>query len=230
VTSLLELAADLERRDAALAVEIDDVERLATAAKEIASRAEAIAALLDSAPAEHAGIDRAEAEAIAQRDLAESDLATALADVARLEAAGRGGQDLEEARRDLGHAQVAARDAVVRTERIACTRATLVKSERTARADVPSLAAEAQTVARRLAELPRVSASGRGVPEPSVSGLMEWSARVHAALVVVRGQLVVERDRLVREANELGSLVLGEPLAGSSVALVGRRVRTMLAR
>jgi len=36
---------------------------------------------------------------------------------------------------------------------------------------------------------------------------------VHVALLVVRGQLDVERDRLVREANELGSVVLGEELA-----------------
>jgi len=229
MTTLLELAADLERRDAVVAAEIDSVSRLADGAKEIASRAGAIGALLDSAPAEHVAMDRAETEAIALRDLAETDLAAASAVVAKLEAAGRDGHDVAEAQRDLGHAKVAARDAVARVERIACARATLVKSEYAARADLPNLVAEARAVAGQLAELSRVSASGRTVPEPSVAGLVEWAARVHAALVVVRGQLDVERDRLVREANELGSVVLGEPLAGNSVALVGRRVRTVLA-
>jgi hypothetical protein len=229
VTSLLDLTADLERRDAVVAAEIDHVARLAAGAREIAARAEAIGALLDSAPSEHAALDRAEAEALVLRYVAEADLATASAVVAKLEAAGRDGHDVAEARRDLGHAEVAARDAVARVERIACTRATLVKSEHAAKADLPTLVAEAQAVAGRLAELSRVSASGRAVPEPSLAGLVEWAARIHAALVVVRGQLELERDRLVREANELGSVVLGEPLAGNSVALVGRRVRTVLA-
>ena len=223
MTSLLDLAADLERRDAAVAAEIDRVARLADGAKEIAARADAIGALLANAPTEHAAMDRAEAEASAHRRVAEVDLAAA---VANLEPASRGNAD---AKRELGHAQDAVRDAAARVERIACTRATLVKSEGAARADVPILVAQAQEIARRLAELSRVSQSGRALPEPTLDGLHAWATRVRAALVVVRGQLDVERDRLVREANELGSVGLGEQLAGSSVELVGQRVRTMLA-
>lgn len=223
MTSLLDLAADLERRDAAVAAEIDRVARLADGAKEIAARADAIGALLANAPTEHAAMDRAEAEASAHRRVAEVDLAAA---VANLETASRGNAD---AKRDLGHAQDAVRDAAARVERIACTRATLVKSEGAARADVSNLVAQAQEIAGRLAELSRVSESGRTLPEPTLDGLHVWATRVRAALVVVRGQLDVERDRLVREANELGSVVLGEQLAGSSVELVGQRVRTMLA-
>lgn len=223
MTSLLDLAADLERRDAAVAAEIDRVARLADGAKEIAARADAIGALLANAPTEHAAMDRAEAEASAHRRVAEVDLAAA---VANLETASRGNAD---AKRDLGNAQDAVRDAAARVERIACTRATLVKSEGAARADVSNLVAQAQEIAGRLAELSRVSESGRTLPEPTLDGLHVWATRVRAALVVVRGQLDVERDRLVREANELGSVVLGEQLAGSSVELVGQRVRTMLA-
>lgn len=226
MTSLLELAADLERRDVAVADEIDRVGRLADGAKEIAARAEAIGALLGSAPAEHAAMDRAEAEALACRGIADADLAAA----ARLEAAGRKGHDVADAQRDLGHAQTAVRDASARVDRITCTRATLVKSERAARADISKLIAEAQAIAGQLADLPRVSASGRVSPDSTLDGLSEWAARVHVALLVVRGQLDVERDRLVREANELGSVVLGEELAGNSVEQVGRQVRTVLAR
>ena len=223
MTSLLELAADLERRDSAVAAEIDRVARLADGAKEIAARADAIGVLLGSAPTEHAAMDRAEAEAFAQRRAVDVDLAAA---VANMKTAGRG---VVEAQRDLGHAQDAVRDAVARVDRIACTRATLVKSEGVARADIPNLGVDAKEIAARLAELSRVSESGRALPEPTLDGLHTWAARVRAALVVVRGQLDLERDRLVREANELGSVVLGEQLAGSSVELVGQRVRTMLA-
>ena len=226
MTSLLELAADLERRDATVANEIDRVGRLADGAKEIASRAEAVGALLHSAPVEHAAMDREEAEALAHRDDVEADLVAA---VGKLEAAGRKSHDLAAAQRDLEHAQTAARDAATRVDRIACTRATLVKSERSAQADVATLVAEAQRIARQLADLARVSASGRAAPASTLAGVVEWAARVHAALVVVRGQLDVERDRLVREANELGSVVLGEELAVSSVEIVGRRVRQVLA-
>ncbi len=227
MTSLLELAADLERRDVAVAAEIDRARTLADGAKEIAARAEAIGALVGRAPAEHAAMDRAEAEAVALRSVADADCAAA---VARLEAAGRKGHDVADAQRDHGQAQVAARDAAARVDRITCTRATLVKSERAARADVSNLIAEAQAIAGQLADLPRVSTSGRVSPEPTLDGLSEWAARVHVALLVVRGQLDVERDRLVREANELGSVVLGEELAGNSVARVGRQVRAVLAR
>jgi hypothetical protein len=220
---LLELAAELELRDAAVAAQIERVARLADGAKEIAARADAIAALLANAPAEYAAMDRAEAEAFAQRRAADVDLAAA---VANLETASRGGAETQ---RDLGHAQDAVRDATARVDRIACTRATLVKSEGAARADVQNLVTQAEDIAGQLAELSRVSESGRTLPEPTLDGLHAWATRVRAALVVVRGQLDVERDRLVREANELGSVVLGEPLAGNSVELVGRRVRTMLA-
>lgn len=223
---MLELAADLERRDAVVAAEIDRVVRLADGAREIAARARAIAALLDSAPVEHASLDRAEAEALAHRRAADDDLALA---IAALELANRKGREHTEAQREHDHAQVALRDAAARVERISCTRETLVKSERAARDDVSSLEAEANRIARELAELPRVSASGRALPEPSLAGVAEWADRVHAALLVTRAQLDTERDRLVREANELGSAVLGEQLAGSSVELVGRRVRAMLA-
>ena len=223
MTSLLELAADLERRDAAIAAEIDRVGRLADGAKEIAARADAIGALLAHAPAEHAAMNRAEADALDLRQVAEHDLELAAAAVARLD------RENAEVQRDLGHAQDAVRDAAARVERIACTRATLVKSEGAARADVPDLVAQAQEIAGWLADLSRVSESGRALPEPTLDGLHAWATRVRAALVVVRGQLDVERDRLVREANELGSVVLGEQLAGSSVELVGQRVRTMLA-
>ncbi len=79
-----------------------------------------------------------------------------------------------------------------------------------------------------MAGLERVSASGRDVPGDTLGELPGWAARVRAALFVVRGQLEGERERVVREANELGASVLGDPVTGASVALVRRRLEQTL--
>ncbi len=225
VTSLLDLAGDLERRDAAVATEIDRVATLSDDARGIGRRTEAIGELLDGVPGERAAADQSMAEATDLRDAADIALATAEALCAKLEAT----DPATDASHDLSRAHDAARDALARVHRAAHRRATLDEAEHTARAEVVALVAQARAVAGRLAGLPRVSASGRALPEPTVGGLVEWAARVHTALLVVRSQLDVERDRLVREANELGSVVLGEQLAGNSVERVGRRVRAVLA-
>ena len=55
-----------------------------------------------------------------------------------------------------------------------------------------------------------VNNSGRPLPE------------ARAALLVARSSLASQRDAVIRQANELGSLVLGEPLAARSPADVAR--------
>jgi hypothetical protein len=47
-------------------------------------------------------------------------------------------------------------------------------------------------------------------------------------VLVARGGLETERERIVREANELASSVLGEPLYTASVAVVRRRLEEQL--
>ena len=229
MTSLLELAADLERRDAAAATEIAAVRRLSDEAREIGARAAELGALLERTPAEEAAIDRAEADALGRRDTADADVAAGQTLVEKLAAESRTSHDLAAAERDLGHAREAARDAHASLARIALRRTGLAEAERDARAELPALVGQARSIAGQLTELSRVSASGRALPQPTLAGLGEWSARVHAALLVTGGLLDVERDRLVREANELGSAVLGEQVSGQSVELVGQRVRMVLA-
>ena len=58
--------------------------------------------------------------------------------------------------------------------------------------------------------------------------LEEWGARVRSALFVARGTLETERERVVTEANALGTAVLGESLGASSVAVVRRRLEERL--
>ena len=61
-------------------------------------------------------------------------------------------------------------------------------------------------------------------PGPGIEGVLEWAARAHAAVFVARSGLETERERVVREANELAASVLGEPLYATSVALVRQRL------
>jgi hypothetical protein len=65
-------------------------------------------------------------------------------------------------------------------------------------------------------------------PGPGIAGVLEWAASAHAAVLVVRSGLETERERVVREANELASSVLGEPLYATSVAAVRRRLEGRL--
>ena len=104
----------------------------------------------------------------------------------------------------------------------------LGSEEAALRAEAEGLAVEAAQVARAVAEVPRLSDSGRAVPGSSLAEIEEWGARAHAALFVVRGGLESERERVVQEANALAAAALGEQLAGASVALVRRRLEEAL--
>jgi hypothetical protein len=88
--------------------------------------------------------------------------------------------------------------------------------------EAPALEKRAQQAAVRVTELPRLSAPT--APEAGLPSLIEWGARARAALFGARTSLESERESVVREANELGSAVLGEPLFSSSVAGVRRRL------
>jgi hypothetical protein len=47
-------------------------------------------------------------------------------------------------------------------------------------------------------------------------------------LLVARSQLAAERDAVLRQANELGAVLLGEALPPTSAAAVARRVEAEL--
>ena len=93
--------------------------------------------------------------------------------------------------------------------------AALDRNEAEARDRLANAAGALADAERRVAELVQ-RRSGNAV------------ARATAEPDLVRSQLEGERDRLVREANELGGAVLGEQLAGSNIALVRRRLEEAL--
>jgi hypothetical protein len=87
---------------------------------------------------------------------------------------------------------------------------------------------EAGAVSAEIGELERVAEAGRGEPGATLEEVEEWGGQVRSALFVARGTLETERERIVGEANALGSAVLGEQLGASSVAVVRGRIESEL--
>jgi len=227
---VLALAADIERRDGEVATSLELVGELSRRAGEVRARASELDALLAATPGELAALDRGEAEDRDARASATDELAAA--ERAAAEPTGRRVSDEQrrEAVRRVEHAQERLDEVTARVERHEAERVALIAIESDARREAVELAGEAADLAARLHGVPRISQSGREEPGAGLAGIVSWGGRVHAALFVVRGQLEAERDRIVREANELGGAVLGEHLAGSSVALVRRRLEEALRR
>ena len=93
------------------------------------------------------------------------------------------------------------------------------------------LAEEAATLHRRAGEIAAQLAERPGLPEAagrapgnSLEELIDWATEARAALLVARSNLAAQRDAVIRQANELGALVLGEPFTAQSPAAVLRQV------
>lgn len=229
VDSLLALAAELEARDERIAAEIEELAGLDGRAAALKDRGGAVRAFRERLPSERAHLDRALAEVESDLDRARDSLAAAARALAELEAKRR--PDAERpaaARRVEAHARddLGAAESVL--ARVHARRASLEAEALRLDADVPGLEAEAHRLAAALRALPRVSRSGGLDAEPGLDGLLEWAGRAHAALLVARGGLETERERTVREANELAAAALGEELGSIRVALVRERLERAL--
>ena len=55
-----------------------------------------------------------------------------------------------------------------------------------------------------------------------------WTEVARASLFVARGQLSIEREAVIRQANELGAVALGEPLSSMGTGALTRRVERAL--
>jgi hypothetical protein len=92
------------------------------------------------------------------------------------------------------------------------------------------LNARARELAEALGRRPRVSVETAIPPDGSPAQIAEWGTQARAALLVARSQVAAERDALVRQANELASSVVGEPVAAMSAAGVADLLRRTLDR
>jgi chromosome segregation ATPase len=75
-------------------------------------------------------------------------------------------------------------------------------------------------------ELDELEARARAVPDvpPLGNSIVDWASHAHAELFVAAGQIDVQRERVIREANELATMLLGEPTYGATVAQALARV------
>jgi chromosome segregation ATPase len=189
----------LEREEA---VESERLHRLDAEVAELRTRFEAIAHFFAVERDEdrrlrleedeaHAEVDRREAEIVA----AEDELAGAANDTERALAEQR-------VTRARDHLEVAAHAA----ERGAENRAAFEQEAAELTAELPRLEQQARGLSRKIP----------GGTPPENADLTDWASRAHAELFVAASQVDARRERVVREANELASALLGESTHGST--------------
>lgn len=209
---------DLGRRDAGLAERAAQLRALDAEAAEVRSRAEQVDAFFAAYPEEETRRAREREAARTELERRRHEAAAA----AEALAAAHGDEERL-------HAELAAARA---DEHVADAEARVERAEE-ACAELEQGAAELTREAPRLAE--RAAAVAAAVPElgPAPTGLrelMQWAAQARADLFVAAGQLDTQRERAIREANELASMLLGEATYGSTVAQALARVEHSAAR
>jgi hypothetical protein len=183
----------------------------------------AIQSFKSSLPIERQRLRRAVAKAL-------QDGATAEAAFVRAQDAVRSAGDEEKRAAELF--EIRARDRLSVAERGAAKAEIEVermeKAARDAEANTRKLDAKARSLAGALRDRPRVAAAAGVEPGPDLEDVLEWTETAQAALLVARSQVGIEQDAVIRQANELGSVVLNEMLSTASVAVVARRVEQAL--
>lgn len=207
--------ADQDRELAAQAELLDGLDALVAKVRE---RAEAIDGFFGTYPAEEARLRDAVAATRAELERRRSELTDAEATLARA-------QD-EESRDRAHHAVERAHDHVrVAVAGLDRAKEAAADHERQATAlpdELPRLESEAQEVRRRFPDLP--------APPSGPRELVEWASRAHADIFVGAGHIATQRDRVIREANELATMLLGEPTYGSTVEQALTRVVAIRSR
>jgi chromosome segregation ATPase len=225
----IELARRLEEDDRRLAASLATVEERQQEVAAIRERAAAFAELISSAPERRVAADVAIDEARQELERRRAEVVRAEAELAQAERS-RDERRLASAQRALERGRNSLAAGERRLERATGARAELERELADAEAAVPALEDEARALSRRLAEVPRISHTGLEPPGPGLAGVDEWASRVAAALLVVRSGLETERERVIREANELAASVLGDQDAGTSVALARARLERAASR
>ncbi len=226
--SLLRYAEELERRDHALAVSLDELAALTDEVHALRLCAVEVVATLVRLPADLEAVRAEEREAEASFVAATAARREAEDHAAKLEVAKRPSQvELERVRRDLKRAHEEAHDATVRRERVRARMAALHDEQVAVQAESEGLVVAARSLAARLQTAPRVTDAGKTKPGTSVTDLDEWGARARAALFVAHSTHASERERLVFEANALGVSMFGEEVGTISVSLVRKRLEQL---
>lgn len=226
---LLAHARELERRDIDVAARLDVVVCLLREVDRVRAEAGRVRASLAAIPVEVEHLAQAERDAEARGAEGRRELSDAERRLDEVGRSRRTGEDAKaRAERAVRRAEVAATDAAATVTRTRERLEALAADGITLQAEGAGLAVEAREVASAVAEIPRLSDSGRTTPGDALDAIEEWGARAHAGLFVVRGGLENERERIVLEASTMAAAALGEQVAGSSVALVRKRLEESL--
>jgi len=218
-------AAELERRDTEIANELAVVRDLEERVAAIRGRAGIVGEALERVPLEREDLARRRVEADEAVTAARVDVERTESRVASLESGRRRRDDeLDRARKEAATSRDTLADALAVRGRIDERASALVEDERALVAEGEALAKAAELVAEGVRDVGRVTESAGRAPGTSLAELDDWGSRVRSALFVVRGTLEAERERVVVEANVLGTSVLGEELGATSVAIVRRRL------
>jgi hypothetical protein len=205
---------ELAEADEAAAAELAELDQEAAEAERIGAEANALRERLARLPAERekgrAAREEAEREAEERRQEHEAAV-KALAEVEgdkhaeRVAAARR-----DELRtRDLAHAA---------ERRLEAARAEVERLDREEAEDRERSSPLAEE-ARALGE-----ATGHPLQSEDLYGIADWATETRAALAVARAGLRSQREALIRQASELGSVLLGEPVLAETPAEVARRL------
>jgi len=216
VVELLDLADELERRDASVARSLAEIEALQADVESVRAGAADVFAFLASLPELRAEREAALQEATAARDqaavavrLADEAIAEAKKDSARLEA--------ERMRADAADLL---RSAELWLGQVQEACAALARETDTRRAEGARLHARASELASRVREVPP--------PGDGVEGTRDWASQARGALLLERSTLARVREAVVREASELVTSVTGEPFVSTAVAGIRERLALAL--
>ena len=214
----LAYALELEQRDETAAALLATLAALDRRIGEVRAGAERVAAFRERLPADRTHLETALAEAERQLEAARDAAARAHEAVERA----RNEDARATARRHEAHAASDLHTTEERRDRLVVRGEALDREAEDAEAEAAMLDAAARELSTELESAPRVARPEP--PAPGIEGVLEWAARAHAAVFVAGSGLETERERVVREANELAASVLGEPLYATSVALVRQRL------
>jgi hypothetical protein len=213
----LAILADLERREEEVAAELAEIDELYSEGERVRLGALEQVDLLARLPTEREAAAREVDETARALDEARTVFENAEQELAAAEKTGD--EDVLAAARRF---HVRTRDAVHvagRRAQAAEDRAGELAAAATAAEDRSK---ELDMLARELGEAlerrPRVAVEAGIPPDASPAQVAEWGTQARAALLVARSQIATERDALVRQANELASTVVGEPVAAMSAA------------
>lgn len=218
---------ELEGEDERLAGALRELDALAAEAEALRTRATAIAELLERLPEARAAARRAAVEADAELDASREAAERAEAALREAEARRESREVLAEARREVTRARDDRFSAEGRAERARAERERLEQAARESQDAAPTLEQRARTLAARMAAFPQLARSELGEPSGGLQEVGAWAARAYGALFVARNALETQRERVVRQANEVLATVTGEGTVAASVARARERLESL---